>query len=346
MSRAGRLESVLRDAITCRVFPGAAFAVGRSDGIHLEGAVGFFDYDGARAVEVDTVYDIASLTKVVAATPAIMHLVEQELLDLDRPVQSYLPEFPLQAVTCRHLLAHASGWPAYVEFFKSCHNREQLLEALWRTPVEAPAAQRSVYSDLGFIALGVLIEKVAGVDVARFTREQILAPLQLERTCFNPRDELHRSVAPTEFDPWRGRLLQGEVHDENAALLGGVAGHAGLFSTVGDLARFAQAFLKRGRPLFRGQTVEEFTRRANLTKEPSSRALGWDTPAPGSSSGTRVTTHAYGHTGYTGASMWIDPQLDWFAILLTNRVHPARKGPGIGPVRINFNEAAVEAVGR
>lgn len=342
MPKDGRLESILHQAIQRRVFPGAAFAVGRSDRIEQLGAVGRLRYDSDAQVEPATLYDLASLTKVVATTAAIMLLVESGRLALDTPAQGELPEFPFKSVTIRQLLGHASGWPAYEQFFLRCRSRAELLEALWATPAESAPAEKSVYSDLGFIALGVLVERTAGLALDQFVRERIVRPLGMRDTLFNPPKSLRKEIAPTEDDPWRGRVVQGEVHDENAFVLGGVAGHAGLFGSVADLARFAQVLLRGGGMLFARGTIEEFTRRIDFTKQPSSRALGWDTPAAGSSSGTKVSQRAYGHTGYAGTSMWIDPERDLFSILLTNRVHPTRNGPNITPVRIAFHEAAVD----
>ncbi|MGI8782969.1 MAG: serine hydrolase domain-containing protein [Acidobacteriota bacterium] len=342
MPKDGRLESILNEAIQRRVFPGAVFAVGRSDRVEHVGAVGRLRYDSDTQAEPATLYDLASLTKVVATTAAIMLLVEGGRLTLDAPAQSELPEFPLKSVTIRQLLAHASGWPAYEQFFLHSRSRAELLAALWATPAETAPGEKSVYSDLGFIALGVLVERAGGLSLDRFVRDRILRPLGMRDTRFNPPASLRDQIAPTEDDPWRGRVVHGEVHDENAFVLGGVAGHAGLFGAVTDLARFAQVLLQGGGTLFRRATIEEFTRRIDFTSQPSSRALGWDTPAAGSSSGSKVSRRAYGHTGYAGTSMWIDPERDLFSILLTNRVHPTRNGPDITPVRIAFHEGAVD----
>ena len=332
-------------------FPGGVLAVGhRGSQAHLH-AFGRLTYDAdASPVSAGTIYDLASLTKVVATTTMAMILVDEGRLDLDRPVQELLPGFTgpgKEAVTVRHLLTHSSGLPALAPLYKEIRGRAAYLERIQAMDLESPPGSRSTYSDLGMILLGEILERIAGLPLEAFVRARVFAPLGMRDTQFRPSLELRPRIAPTEVDPWRGRLIHGEVHDENAFALGGVAPHAGLFGTAGDLARFAQMLLDggtfEGRRIVSLETVALFTRRAGIPG--SDRALGWDTKsAEGSSAGTLFSSRSFGHTGFTGTSLWIDPERKVFVILLTNRVHPTRENNLIREVRPAVADAVVRVL--
>ncbi|HEY9420273.1 MAG TPA: serine hydrolase, partial [Thermoanaerobaculia bacterium] len=327
-------------------FPGGVLAVGYKGAlVHLH-PFGAVSYDpDAPPVTARTLYDLASLTKVVATTTMAMILVDEGRLDLDRPVREFLPGFQgpdKEAITVRHLLTHSSGLPAVAPLFKEIQGQEAYLERVQAMDLEYPPGSRSTYSDLGVILLGEILERVAGQPLEAFTRERIFEPLGMRDTLFRPPAQLRPRIAPTEQDPWRGRRVQGEVHDENAFAMGGVAPHAGLFGTASDLARFAQMMLDGG--IVSRETIALFTRRAAIPG--SDRALGWDTKsAQGSSAGTLFSANSFGHTGFTGTSMWIDPERQLYVILLTNRVHPTRENNLIREVRPAVADAVVRALG-
>ena len=332
-------------------FPGGVLAVGYQGAlVHLH-PFGRLTYDAdAPPVTAGTLYDLASLTKVVATTTMAMILVDEGKFDLDRPVRDFLPGFQgpgKEAVTLRHLLTHSSGLPAVAPLYKEVWGQEAYLRRIQAMDLEYPPGSRSVYSDLGIILLGEILERTAGQPLEAFVRERVLDPLGMRDTMFRPPARLRPRIAPTEFDLWRGRLVQGEVHDENAFALGGVAPHAGLFGTAPDLARFARMLLNGGvldgHRIVSRETIELFTRRAGIPG--SDRALGWDTKsAEGSSAGTLFSRRSFGHTGFTGTSIWMDPERDLFVILLTNRVYPARENNLIREVRPAVADAMVRAL--
>jgi CubicO group peptidase (beta-lactamase class C family) len=296
-----------------------------------------------------TIYDLASLTKVVATTTAAMILYDEGRLDLDEAVATYLPAFsggPKDHVTVRQLLTHHAGLPAGKQLWRLALTREQARKIVLETPLICNPGSCFVYSDLGADVLGWVIEEIAGQSLDVFLNERLFEPLGMGDTFFNPSLKLQSRIAPTEVSPPRGYPLKGEVHDENAFALGGVAGHAGLFSTASDLAVFAEMMLNGG--VYGGvrivsdSTVARFTNRTAGT-----RALGWDTADGDGGSGEYLSSRAYGHTGYTGTSIWIDPDRDMFVILLTNRVHAARaRRPAkvISDVRADLADAAALAV--
>jgi CubicO group peptidase (beta-lactamase class C family) len=293
--------------------------------------------EDSRLVTADTIYDLASLTKVIATTTRAMQAVEQGALSLDARVSDHLSAWrgdDRDAVTIADLLEHTSGLTAYLPFFRDHHGRAEFERAICTLPLEYAPRTRSIYSDLGFIVLAFILEDVGfGLE-----RTPDLPPLPI----FNPPKAWKDRIAPTELDLWRGRLLQGEVHDENAWALGGVAGHAGLFGTAAGVGVFARDVLNglRGATTFaRAETFARFVRKSTVPG--SSRALGWDTMLPTSSCGTQFTARAVGHTGFTGTSLWIDPELDLYVVLLTNRVHPSRDNNAIQPVRRAVHDAVV-----
>ncbi|HWN42439.1 MAG TPA: serine hydrolase domain-containing protein [Thermoanaerobaculia bacterium] len=339
------VESILESYRERGAFPGGVLAVGDREGlIHLH-PFGRQSYDeNAPPVTAATLYDLASLTKVVATTTMAMILVDEGRLDLDRQVRDFLPGFQSGAVTVRHLLSHSSGLPALAPFFKEIRGKAAYVERIQAMDLVYPPGSRSIYSDPGVILLGEILEQIAGEPLDAFVRRRVLEPLGMKDTMYLPPPGLLPRIAPTEFDPWRGRLVHGEVHDENALAMGGIAPHAGLFSTAGDLSRFAQMMLNGGiGGVVSPETIELFTRKAGIPE--SDRALGWDTKsAEGSSAGTLLSSSSFGHTGFTGTSMWIDPERQIYLILLTNRVHPTRENNLIREARPAVADAVVRAL--
>lgn len=324
-------------------FPGAAVAVGRHDSVLLLTAVGHYGIDDPRPVTTETVYDLASLTKVIGLTTACMMLVGDGKLDLDAPVQRYVPAFRgpnKERVTIRHLLTHSSGLPAWRPLYIEATTRAVAFAIADTTPLLRQPGDTFVYSDLGAMVLTQVVEGLAGQRLDAYLDTHEFKPLGMTSTRFLPPSSWRDRVAPTERSQ-DGTIIKGTVHDENAWKLGGVSGHAGLFSSAPDLARFAQWLLTAWRQ-DSGQ-VRVFTKRQAIPAG-SSRALGWDTPSENSSAGTKFGAQAFGHTGFTGTSIWIDPERDLFVILLTNRVNPTRENNRIGRVRPRVADLAVDAL--
>jgi len=298
---------------------------------------------------VATLFDIASVTKVVATTTMAMILYERGLLDLDVPVNSIVGEFAAEdprrdEVTLRMLLAHSSGLPAYVKLFLRAHTRDKLLEAAFTTPLANDPGSHAEYSDIGFIILGVALERIADESLNVFCQREILGPLGMTQTTFNPVTALRPGIPPTADDQtFRRRIIQGEVQDENASVMDGVAGHAGLFSSAHNLAVFANALLQGGSPILRPETISLFTARESAPAG-TSRALGWDTPSAPSQSGRFLSAHAFGHLGYTGTSLWIDPRSELSVTLLTNRTWPDCANQAVKQVRPKFHDAVVDSL--
>ncbi len=343
----GRFEPVVSylQSQVDSAFPGAVVAVGYRDSVVLLAAVGHYGADDRRPVTTETVYDLASLTKVIGLTTAAMLLVDSGKLDLDAPVQRYVPAFQgpnKERVMIRHLLTHSSGLPAWRPLYAESADREHALALVDTTPLMRQPGDTFVYSDLGAMVLAQAVQAVSGQRLDDFLAARLFGPLGMTSTRYLPPESWRSRIAPTENDTvFRHRLLRGEVHDENAGRLGGVSGHAGLFSTAPDLARFAQWLLdtRRGHaPPFAAlrrlspPLVQMFTQRQNIPPG-SSRALGWDTPSENSSAGTKMGPNAFGHTGFTGTSIWFDPDKGLFIILLTNRVNPTRANTRIFQVR-------------
>ncbi|HUC40690.1 MAG TPA: serine hydrolase domain-containing protein [Gemmatimonadales bacterium] len=322
-------------------FPGGVVAVGYHDSVVLLAAVGHYGADDPRPVTPETIYDLASLTKVIALTTECILLVDQGKLDLDAPVQHYLPEFRGQMkdqVTIRHLLTHSAGLAADLPLWDSTRTRSAALAMVDTAPLLSPPGTRFVYSDLSAIVLMQAVERITGRPFDEFLADDVFTPLGMMATRFVPPNAWRNHIAPTELDTYfRHRLLIGEVHDESAARLGGVSGNAGLFSSAPDLAKFATWLLdaRAGRPgpvRADSGVVHRFTTKQDIPPG-SSRALGWDTPSETSSAGTKMGPNAFGHTGFTGTSIWFDPDRDLFIILLTNRVNPTRANTKIFQVR-------------
>jgi CubicO group peptidase (beta-lactamase class C family) len=342
---------VLDRAIADSAFPGAIAVVGRRDGEVTSYAVGRLDWP-AQSPPPDerSLWDLASLTKVVGMTTAMMQLVEQDRVELDAPVVRYLPEFAgpgKERVTIRHLLTHSSGLPSWRPLYKEATTADTAVAIVFATAPDTVPGARMVYSDLGAILLGKVVERVTGEPLDVYLTRHVFGPLGMTSTMYRPDASLRARIAPTEFDPWRQRKIHGEVHDENAFMLGGVSGHAGLFSTAGDLARFARMMLSGGTldgvRVLRGSTIAQFT----AVQDPglSHRALGWETPSGRNSAGARMSARAFGHTGFTGTSLWMDPEAGVFVILLSNRVNPSRQNTRIGLVRTALADAVMAALG-
>jgi CubicO group peptidase (beta-lactamase class C family) len=336
---------VLERAIVERAFPAAVIEVGTAGEPLWRHAFGTltFDVDAIPTTD-DTIFDLASLTKVVATTPMVMQQIERGVLALADPVSGHIAAWQSDDradVTLRDLLAHCSGLPAWRPFFRELKGRAAYEEAIAAEQLEYAPRTRSIYSDLDFTLLGFI------VDGRMPTAERFALMLSqmsiIEEIQFVPPALWRSRIAPTEVDPWRGRLLVGEVHDENAAALGGIAGHAGLFGTaaaVGSYARHLLQVLDGRSGAVRRNTLEEFiTKRSDIPG--SSRALGWDTMLPTSSCGSRMSARAFGHTGFTGTSLWIDPEKDVYVVLLTNRVHPTRENNAIKQVRPAVHDAVI-----
>jgi CubicO group peptidase (beta-lactamase class C family) len=350
-----RAFGVLRSAIDQRSFPGAAVAITHHGKLIALKGIGRFTYETTSPeVAAGTVYDLASVTKVIATTTACMILYDRGLLKLDQPLIELLPQFAARhpeqedarrrQVTLCMLLAHSSGLPAYIRLFQTSPNEEDLLRQAAQVPLTAPPGTRAEYSDIGFILLGEVLQKLTGEPLDQFCQREIFEELNLAHTCFNPSPDKKRLIPPTEDDrTFRHRLIQGEVNDENASVLGGVAAHAGCFSTALDVSVFAQCLLQGGSPLVKKETLEIFTRRQKLPPG-TSRAVGWDTPTQPSQSGRYFSSRSYGHLGYTGTSLWIDPDRQLSVTLLTNRTWPDRGSQSIKQVRPAFHDAVIEAL--
>ncbi|MBN2371793.1 MAG: beta-lactamase family protein [Vicinamibacteria bacterium] len=347
------LDGILVDGVARGAFPGAVIALGRRRSIAHLASFGKLTYEPeATQVRGDTLYDLASLTKVVATATIAMILVDDGVIDLESPVCRYLRGLRRrisERVTVARLLSHSSGLPAWRPLYREVSGRQAYIDRICAIDLEYEPGARSIYSDLGFILLGAVIEAAAGVDFESLMRERVCEPLGMHDTLYLPNDARRINIAPTERDPWRGRILRGEAHDENAFAMGGVAPHAGIFGTAGDLARFARMMLGRGR--FEGkrfiseEVVARFTRRADVPG--STFALGWDTPDRGggySTAGALFSAESFGHVGFTGTSLWIDPMRDLFLVLLTNRVHPDRSNEKIREIRPAVADAAVRAL--
>ena len=352
--RIGSAFQVLDSAGRERAFPGATLAVGFHNQLVLR-AVGRLTYeDDSPVVGNDTIYDVASLTKPIVTTTAILILCGEGQIALDAPVSRYLyewasaPDSPRrQLVTIRDLLLHTSGLPAHRHFYQDAKDKRGIVARILAEQLVTAPRARIEYSDLGFILLGEIIERITGEPLDAFAAERIFTPLGMSCTFFNPPAARRGEIAPTEDDKaFRHRLLQGEVDDGNAWAMGGVAGHAGLFSTARDLSIFAQMMLNGGtygsERLLPRHEVGEFTRRESVGD--NARTLGWDVPTAPSSSGRYFSPGSYGHTGYTGTSLWIDPRRALFVVLLTNRVHPSAANERIREVRPALHDAIVESL--
>ena len=344
LTRAG---DILSAGVADGAFPAATAEVGTRDGIVWTAAYGCLDPEIGDEATVDTVFDLASLTKVIATTTLVMRAVDEGRIGLADRVRRWLPAWrgsDRDAVTIEDLLTHSAGLTAHLPFYRDHRGRAEFEHAICTLPLECPPRTRALYSDLGFMLLGfILADSNGGRPLDRQFRalgeERDWGDLR-----FLPPADWRRRTAPTEFDAWRGRLARGEVHDENAWALGGVAGHAGLFGSVRAVGAFARDILRGGHPddpLVAPTTLIRFLAESRVPG--SSRALGWDTMLPTSSCGTRMSPEAVGHTGFTGTSLWLDPRAGTYVALLTNRVHPTRANDRILAVRPAFHDAVMLA---
>ena len=346
--------------------PGAVLGVSLA-GEHRYFGAGHLGTDDPTRPDSTTVYDLASMTKVIGLTTMVMLAVDEGRLEVNAPVARYLPAFASDSsqpergsVTLRHLLTHSSGLPAWRPLYQETVTRTEALALADTTRLVATPGEKYTYSDLGAIILTQVVERAFGHRVDTLLAERVFGPLGMGDTRYLPPDGWRPRIAPTENDPWRGRVLRGEVHDENAARLDGVSGHAGLFSSARDLLRFADVLLTwwadkaencRQLPALPAlpalsalSALKEFTHRQDLPPG-SSRALGWDTSTPGGSGGSRLSPASFGHTGFTGTSIWIDPERCLAIVLLSNRVHPTRDNPRWGPVRGQVADRVIGALG-
>ncbi|HET8967790.1 MAG TPA: serine hydrolase, partial [Candidatus Acidoferrum sp.] len=349
---------VVEAAIKDKAFPGATLAVGYRGKVSLH-AFGKLTYDAkSPTAAISTMYDIASLTKVVATTTLVAKLAEGDFpvpIDLDAKVERYLPEWASgpqpewrHRVTIRHLLTHTSGLPPFKEYWRTSKSKQDTLGKIFAEPLDYEPGTKEVYSDLGIILMAEIIERLSGKPLDALAREFIFSPLAMSNSMYNPPKKIWPSIAPTEIDnQYRHRLIQGEVHDENAAAIGGVSGHAGVFSTAPDLAAFCQMLLNGGvyghQRILRRATITEFTTPQQLSS--GTRTLGWAAPTEGGSSGHFFGPHSFGHTGFTGTSIWIDPDRQLFVVFLTNRVYPTRENQKHIKVRPALHDAVMQSLG-
>lgn len=345
------VDSLINEAINGRTFPGAVLLVWKDDNILYEKPYGSLTYDtNSEKITDSTIFDLASVTKVVATTTAAMICVDKNLFSLDDKVIKFIPEFGAnnkENIKLENLLLHNSGLPAWKKFYDSELNKEDVLLNIFYSELDYRTGTKMVYSDLGIITLGKIIEKVSGMTLDEFCKREIFEPIGMNSTFFNPPDSLKKFCAPTEFDNyWRKRQLQGEVHDETSSMLGGVAGHAGLFSTANDLSKFMSMIMNKGSfkniPIIKPETIEFFTKKFS---NESSRALGWDTKSEkNSSAGDLFSPNSFGHTGYTGTSIWADPERNLVVVFLTNRVYPTRENTKIISFRPRLHDAVIKSI--
>ena len=388
-ARLDEIDATILEAIADSATPGAALAIGRRGRLVRLRGYGDLDWVDHTPVSAESIYDLASLTKVIGTTTAVMILVDEQRLSLDDLVVDHLPWWSRgddrkASVTVRQLLVHRAGLPAFRRWFLDIEGRDAYREAIADEALEREPGGETVYSDIGVMTVALIVEQITGQRLDGFLEERVFGPLGMRDTGFLPSADLMARIAPTEMDTtWRGELVRGRVHDENADAYGGVAGHAGLFSTVSDLAVFADLLLRggevpaceaeagspeggnpegdapganapganAGRPcpvtrpapvrVVSESTVAEFTRRADPS---SSRAIGWDTPSGRSSAGDLFSEQSFGHTGFTGTSIWMDPERDLFVVLLTNRVNPTRDNSRHVPLRRRIHDLAALAV--
>ena len=358
-----KLDSVIQSGITNKYYPGAQVLIGDKNKVLYEKSYGKFTYDeNSPGVKSDNIFDLASVTKVVATTTALMILYDEGKISLDDKVIKYIPEFDnngKENITIQNLLLHNSGLKAWIPFYQKCKTKEEALNIIYNVTLEYKRNTRFIYSDLNAILLGLIVEKISGQTLDEFCKDKIFVPLGMFNTCFNPTD---KSLAlPTENDTyWRNRQLQGEVHDESASILGGVSGNAGLFSNAKDLYLFMEMMLNDGtylnvnqkgsqfEHLVKDSSVKLFTTKYPGTSYLNTRALGWDTKPEATNyriqCGESFSDNSFGHTGYTGTSIWCDRDKDLIVIFLTNRVYPTRSSDGIKEIRPEVHNQAVLSI--
>ena len=350
------VDAAVREGVRRGLYPGAVVVIGRKDSILYTRGYGHYTWNPAsRTPDIDsTLWDIASITKVVATAATVMRLVDQERLALDAPVRRYLPRFSgglKNQVTVRMLLDHTSGLKSYVPLYRRARgSRARATDLLYAQPLLRAPGDSAEYSDLNALLLGMIVEKVTGTTLDKAAAREVFQPLEMTQTMYRPSAKLRRRIVPSGM--WRGQPVPGDVNDQNAVAFGGVAGHAGVFSTASDLARFAQAWLRGGAGAH-GTWVRKGTLDLFLTRGPRSgtRMLGWDTPdleaEEPSIYGTLISRSAYGHTGFTGTELWIDPTHDVFLVFLTNRAFDPKIRDSLKElklVRTAVSDAAIRLV--
>ena len=358
------LSKLLNEAVADFAFPGGVLLAAKDGKIFVHKAFGYNTYTKEKSIGRGNIFDLASLTKVISTTSAIMKLLDEGKINLDDPVRKYIPEFvdeqledleSRKLVTIKHLLTHTSGLPPFKLYYKIEGDYITRMDSVYKTKLDSNPSEKMVYSDIGFILLGKIIERISGKSLDQFVEDEIFIPLGMMDTYYNPSEMKLSRIVPTEYSKTEGKFIHSYVHDENANSLGGVAGHAGLFSTADDLAIFSQMMLNEGKyeseskyeseRLISSKTVELFTTPFNLNDD--NRCLGWDMPSGESSGGVYLSDSSFGHTGFTGTSLWIDPENNIFVILLTNAVHPLRGGkdPKYYDWRQRIHSAVYESLG-
>ncbi|GAB4296523.1 MAG: serine hydrolase domain-containing protein [Ignavibacteriaceae bacterium] len=345
------IDSLITESIRDKVFPGCVLLISKNGDIIFEKPYGNFTYEKvSHEVKTGTIYDLASLTKVIATTTAAMICTDRRLFSPEDYVADYLPEFASSGkknVLIKNLLLHNSGLPAWKKFYNRKMTPDEIIKEICSLEPEFEPGRKTLYSDLGMIVLGKVIEKVTEKPLEEFCRENIFIPLKMNDTYFNPPDSLKYRIAPTETDTyWRNRLLHGEVHDETAAMLGGVAGHAGLFSTASDINKLISVILNKGKSdnlqFISEETIRLFTTRHSPENE---RAYGWDLKSEtGSSAGNGFHSSSFGHTGFTGTSIWVDPYRSLSVVFLSNRVYPSRENKKIIKFRPELHDLIIETL--
>ncbi|HEX2788211.1 MAG TPA: serine hydrolase [Ignavibacteria bacterium] len=359
-----QIDNFISNGVMSSVFPGGQLLIAKSGIVIYDKVFGSYTYDeNSPHVTKSTLYDLASLTKVVATTPAIMKLYEMKKLDVNDKVAGYIPEFAnngKEDITIKNLLLHNSGLKAWIPFYQTCSGKEDVLNTIYNISLDYTPETKTVYSDLNAVLLGEIVERVSGKSLEEFCREYIFKELDMQNTGFNLNSTQKGLAAPTENDVyWRKKQLQGEVHDECAYLMGGVSGNAGLFSNAEDLYKYMNMLIKRGEyynphsnrlvieEMFKPETVDLFTTRFSNFSYYNSRALGWDTkPEPKGSTRTQcgemMSENCFGHTGYTGTSIWYDKDRELLIIFLTNRVYPTRDNTAMRDFRPDLHNKIIE----
>jgi CubicO group peptidase (beta-lactamase class C family) len=344
-----RAMEVVERAVEEGAFPGAVALIGKGNRVAAQEAYGHaMLVPEVREMREDTLFDLASLTKPIATATSVMILIDRGIMRLDDPAVLFIPEFGRngkESITIRELLTHTSGLPASEPFYLSCSSYDEVISAVCNVSLEYSPGEEYLYSDLGYMILGEIVRMVSGERLDVFARENIFGPLGMRNTTFNPQSK--ERCAATELCPWRGGVIVGEVHDENAYAMGGASGHAGLFSTASDLFTFAQMMLNGGQ--YRGKRILSTGAVRAMTREQThgkgDYGFGWMMKSDTySSGGDLLSESSYGHTGFTGTSIWIDPEAELVVILLTNRVHPTRDNNAHIRVRALFANAAVASL--
>jgi len=349
------LKHIMEDAVADSAWPGGVLMIGHGDDIVFHEAVGYHTYDKKIKTKKDDIFDLASISKVIGTTSAVMKLVETGQLSLDDLAVKYVPQLKgpdeintelKKTITIRHLLTHTAGFEPFRLFYEMDCSVEARWDSVFQSELQTKPGVKTVYSDIGLMVMGKIVESITGMPQDKYLEKILFSPLKMNDTGYKPDPSLLERIVPTEIK--NGELIHGYVHDENTHSLGGVAGHAGLFSTAPDLSRFCRMMLHEGTlegvKIFKPETIKLFTTRVDPN---SSRSLGWDTPEGESSGGIYISPHSFGHTGYTGTSLWVDAENNVYVILLTNAVHPNRnyKYPNYFEWRQLLHSAAYEELG-